>query len=68
MDKSATYVDVVYMRYFIGLEHIYEYNWGHLFGLHVVQVSWRLYVEDKIDGRKLHTVDDNIFPSFSVCV
>lgn len=28
MDKSATYVDVVYLKFFMGLEQIHEYNWG----------------------------------------
>lgn len=28
MEKSATYVDVVYMTYFVDLERIHEYNWG----------------------------------------
>lgn len=28
MDKSATYVGVVYLRYFDDLEKIHEYNWG----------------------------------------
>lgn len=30
VDKSATYVDVIYLRYFIDLETIHEYNWGFL--------------------------------------
>lgn len=28
VDKSATYVDVVYLRYFDDFEGIHEYNWG----------------------------------------
>lgn len=29
VDKSAYYVDVVYLRYFIDLGGIHEYNWGN---------------------------------------
>lgn len=28
VNKIATYVDVVYLKYFIGLNAIHEYNWG----------------------------------------
>lgn len=28
MSKSATYVDVVYLAYFIDLKRIHEHNWG----------------------------------------
>lgn len=27
VDKSATYVDVVYLKYFINITAIHEYNW-----------------------------------------
>lgn len=30
MDKSAYYVNMVYLRYFIDFERIHEYNWGAL--------------------------------------
>lgn len=40
VDKSVTYVDVVYLRYFADLEQIHEYNWGgRSCGIHVLQVS-----------------------------
>lgn len=29
MDKSATYVDLVYLWYFEDFERIHEYNWGN---------------------------------------
>lgn len=28
VDTSATYIDVVYLKYFINLIAIHEYNWG----------------------------------------
>lgn len=28
MDKSATYVDIVYLKYFMDLEQIHEYDLG----------------------------------------
>lgn len=28
VDKSATYLDVLYLRYFEDIEQIHEYNWG----------------------------------------
>lgn len=28
IDKSVTYTDVVYLRYFVDFERIHEYNWG----------------------------------------
>lgn len=28
VDKSSTYTDVVYLRYFVDFEWIHEYNWG----------------------------------------
>lgn len=37
MNKSVTYVDLVYIKYFTNLERIYEYNWGSiLFGLPLI--------------------------------
>lgn len=30
VNKSVTYVDVVYLKYFIDLTKIYEYKWGTL--------------------------------------
>lgn len=27
MDKGATYDDVVYLKYFVNMERIHEYNW-----------------------------------------
>lgn len=35
VDKSATCIDVVYLKYFTDLIVIHEYNWGCLFGLPV---------------------------------
>lgn len=36
MDKSAIYVDVLYLRYFKDFKWIHEYSWGCLFGLIVL--------------------------------
>lgn len=55
VDKSATYVDVVYLKYFIDLTAIHEYNWwGRLFGLPVLEVGRGLSLENKENYRELH--------------
>lgn len=61
VDKNATYVDMVYLKYLIDLTSIHEYNWeDRLFGLPVLEVEWRLSLEDKVDDRELHAAY-NIF-------
>lgn len=66
MNKSATYADVVYLRYFLDFERIHEYNWGRLFGLPVLEVEIGLYVEDEADHRQRHTIDGNNYWFFNV--
>lgn len=31
LDKTITFVDVVYLRYLVELDRIHEYNWGEIF-------------------------------------
>lgn len=55
VDKSVTFVDVVYLKYFIDLIEIHEYNRGpHLLGLLVLEVWKSLSLKDKtVDGKML---------------
>lgn len=60
VEESATYVDLVYLQYIIDLTMIHEYNWGGVFGLHVLEVRRRLSLEDKADDREMHTAYSNL--------
>lgn len=53
VDKSVICVDVVYLKYFIDLMVIHEYNCGCLFRLHVIKTGIGLSLEDKADDRKM---------------
>lgn len=41
VDKSVIYVDIVYIKYFMDMEMIHQYNegWGTLFALPILQIG-----------------------------
>lgn len=55
VDKSSTFFDVVYLKYFIDLTEIHEYKLrGRMFGILVLQTGRGLSLKYKAIDRKLH--------------
>lgn len=60
VDKNATYVDVVYLKYFIGLKAIHEYNWGTACLIYMYLKLDEGCLWKKISNRKLHATYGNL--------
>lgn len=58
-NKSVTYVEVIYLRYFINLERTHKYNWKISFLVHFYsKLAYGSIMEDsKLDWKHLSIYD-----------